>query len=355
MDRVNAPAPWRFPPSRTVVLGNGMTVKLVYMPGRLVATVTVSVALPTQAEARDKEGAVAAYTAMMLTDAPHSRSGPVSVVAKIGGTITTGCDHRGPKVVADCPVTDLPTLLDALATMLLRFEPTEASFQACRRRMAGERAAEDHDPAALANKLLSESVLSPTSRYARPVSGTDESWRTLDRLDFAELYAAAVAPHTMTAVVVCDLGLVDAQAAVHDSFGRHLQAARRPAADSPPEPGGGPRLVWRPGPGGGQTRIMMGCFAVDRMDPRWASARAAAEMLGGSADALLNKELRGRLGISYGFQARFVPYPAACSWWPDPSTAPTARRRQRRSCGCSGRPSTTAWTPGSSSGSARTW
>ncbi|WP_459186337.1 M16 family metallopeptidase, partial [Streptomyces sp.] len=278
------------------------------MPGRLVATVAVSVALPTRAEAPDKEGAVAAYTAMMLTDAPHSRSGLVSAVAKIGGTITTGCDHRGPKVVADCPVTDLPRLLDALATMLLRFEPTEASFEACRRRIAGERAVEDHDPSALANRLLSESVLAPTSRYARPVGGTEESWRTLTRHDVAALYATGVAPPTMTVVVVGDLGLVDAEAAVHESFVHHPKAVCRPTADRQPEPGSGPRLILRPGQGGGQTQIMMGCFAVDRLDPRWASARAAAKILGGGADALLNKELRGRLGISYGFEARFVPY-----------------------------------------------
>ncbi|MFI6055870.1 M16 family metallopeptidase [Streptomyces violascens] len=307
-NRMNTAVPWRFPPSRAIRLDNGLTARLVDMPGRFVASVAVVIHLPTEIEGPQNQGAVAAYTSMMLSDAPHARSSSVSEVAKIGAVITTGCDHRGPKVMADCPVTEVPRLLNALAPMLMRFEPTQQSFEACRQRLAAERALEVHNPSALANKLFSESVLAPTSRYARPVGGTTQSWQALTAEDIAELYHAYVGPHQMTVIIAGDLGLLDVEAAVRESFGHYPRRECAQVADEPPRPNGRPRLMWRAGHGGEQTRLMMGCFAIDRLDTRWPSARVAAELLGSGADSLVNAELRGRLGISYGIDVRFVPY-----------------------------------------------
>ncbi|MGY5011931.1 M16 family metallopeptidase [Streptomyces sp. 900105755] len=303
-----ASTPWRFPEWRTLNLHNGMTVRLIDMPGRYVATVAVSIRLPTAVEDPATEGAVAAYTTMMLSDAPHLRSAGVSEVARIGATITTGCDHRGPKVIADCPAVELPRLLAALAAMLLRFEPTPRSFEACKQRLAAERALEVHDPSALANKLFSESVLAPATRYARPVGGTDATWRQLSLEDVAHLRQQHVGPQHMTVIIAGDLSLVDAEAEAVRFFDHFPQGTNSVVPDRAPQPAARPQLMWRAGTEGAQTRLMMGCFAIDRLDPRWPSARVAAELLGGGADGLINKELRGRLGLSYGIDVRFVPY-----------------------------------------------
>ncbi|WP_406299705.1 insulinase family protein [Embleya sp. NBC_00888] len=278
------------------------------VPGRLVATIAVVIHLPTEVEEPAGEGAVAAYTAMLLGNAPHARTGSVGEAARIGAAITTGCDHRGPKVIADCPVTEVPRLLDALAAMLMRFEPTRASFEECRGRLAAEREMEPHHPAALANKLFSESVLDPTNRYARPVGGTARSWQTLTRETIVSLHRRHVGPQRMTMIIVGDLASSDVEASVRESFAHFPRGECAEVVDRPPAPGGGPKLSWRAGQGGEQTRLMLGCFAIDRLDPRWPSARVAAELFGGGPDALVNAELRGRLGISYGIDVRFVPY-----------------------------------------------
>ncbi|GIH72114.1 peptidase M16 [Sphaerimonospora thailandensis] len=308
MDRMTAPRAWRFPAARTFLLDNGMRVKLVDMPGRFVASVAVVVGLPTAVETPRTEGVVGAYSAMMLADAPHAKAGPVSDVAKAGGMITTKCGHRGPAVLADCPVLELPRLFEALAAMLLRFEPTARSFDAHRRLVAAELAVESDDPAGLANKLLHESVLDPASRYSRPMSGTERSWQHLSLADVVELYETQVGPRQMTLIVVGDLSMLDAAKAVADAFGGYPGRDRPPVADRPPTPGGGPRLLCRSGRGGPQTRLMLGCFATDRLDPRWPSARAAAELLGAGPNSLLNAELRGRMALTYGVEARFLPF-----------------------------------------------
>lgn len=308
MDRMTVPRTWRFPAARTILLDNGMRVKLVDMPGRLVASVAVVVDLSTAVETPRTEGVVAACTAMMLADAPHARTGLVSEVAKVGGMITAKAGHRGPMVLADCPVLELPRLLEALAAMLLRFEPTARSFEAHRRLVTAELAVEAGDPVGLANKLLHESVLHPGSRYSRPLSGTERSWRHLTLADVVELYETWVSARQMTVIIVGDLAMLDAAGAAADVFGGHPGRDRPAIAERPPAPGGGPRLLCRTGRGGPQTRLMLGCFATDRLDPRWPSARAAAELLGTGPDSLLNAELRGRMALTYGIEAKFLPF-----------------------------------------------
>ncbi|WP_433500669.1 M16 family metallopeptidase [Sphaerimonospora sp. CA-214678] len=308
MDRMTVPRTWRFPAAHTILLDNGMRAKLVDMPGRFVASVAVVVDLSTAVETPRTEGVVAAYTAMTLADAPHARAGRVSEVAKAGGMITAKAGHRGPMVLADCPVLELPRLLDALAVMLLRFEPTARSFDAHRRLVAAELALEAGDPVGLANKLLHESVLHPESRYGRPLSGTERSWERLTLADVVELYATRVSARQMTVVVVGDLSMLDAAGAVAGAFGGYPGRDRPAVAERPPAPGGGPRLVCRPGRGGPQTRLMLGCFATDRLDPRWPAARAAAELLGAGTDSLLNRELRRRMALTYGIEVKFIPF-----------------------------------------------
>ncbi|WP_283135046.1 M16 family metallopeptidase [Rhizohabitans arisaemae] len=310
MDRLTTTPVWRFPAARTLLLDSGMRVKLVDMPGRFIASVAVVVDLPTEVETPDVEGVVAAYATMMLSDAPHARADLVSEVAKAGGMITTRCSHRGPVVVADCPMSELPSLFRALVPMLMRFEPTARSFDKLRRRIAAERVFEASDPAGLANKLLNESVLEPASRYSRPLGGSEAAWRHLTLDDVAELFETRVGPQRMTLIVVGDLGMLDAAKAAAEAFGGYPAQGRLPVADRPPVPDGTPRLLCRPGPGGPQTRLMLGCFGIDRLDPRWPSARAAAELLGAGPDSLLNVEVRGRLGLSYGIEARFLPFHA---------------------------------------------
>jgi predicted Zn-dependent peptidase len=137
----------------------------------------------------------------------------------------------------------------------------------------------------------------------------------------------------MTLIVVGDLRSVgpDAEAAVRAAFERrgHGLADCAPAADTVPAPGGPPRLWHRPGPGGpdgpggaghpagrrAQTRIMIGGFGIDRLDPRWPAARIAGDLLGAGPEAVLNRRLRGELGISYGFDVRFIPYHTGGIWF----------------------------------------
>lgn len=312
MDRLTPaalPDGWRFPASRAFDLDSGLHVKLVDLPGRLVAAVGVAVALPTAVEQPGTEGAVSALTAMLLSDAPHARAGRVGPLDRVGATITVGCDHRGPKVMADCPIPDLPVLLDTLADMLLGFEPSRSSFDAWHRQVAAERQAETRDPIALANRLFSRSVLPADSRYARSIGGEDDAGLTADYI--AALYDRHVGPRVMTMVIVGDLRGTDVESAVRSAFGRHHPKDCVPGIDRPPTPGAAPRL-WhrRVAAGGGQTRIMIGSFGIDRQDPRWPAARLTAELLGGGTDALLNRELRGNLSVSYGFDVRFIPYTA---------------------------------------------
>jgi predicted Zn-dependent peptidase len=299
---------WRFPAAQTTVLDNGLRLRLVDVPGKFVATVAITLAIPTSVETPETEGVVAAWAAMLLLDAPFGRADEVSGVARIGAGVTTGSDHRGPKIIADCPVTELDSLFAALAPALFTLEPTQPSFDLVRSRRLAEFALETHDSFALANKLLNESVLAPSSRYARSVAGTAGSWEQRSVDDVVELQHTRVDPQQTTVIVVGDLSVLDVRAAASAAFGRHPSSGAGPVPDDVPQPGGPPQLTCRPGRDGAQTQLMIGGFATDRLDPRWPSARVLAELLGGGVDGLLDAQLRGRHGLTYGVDVKFLPY-----------------------------------------------
>lgn len=296
---------WRFPRAEPVVLGNGLLAELVDMPGQLVASVAVVVDLPTAAEPAGLEGVLAGSAALLAADPAGTGSGPA--LARLGATVTSGCDHRGPKVVADCAAPALPTLFGALARMVFGSCPTEPSLDVVLRRHRAERAHELADPFALANSLLNETVTAPTSRYARPLGGTEESLRRI-RLDDVRAVLGRIDPARTTVVVAGDLAGTDVRTALEDTLGSVPASGTAGVDDVPAEPAGTPRVVCRPGVRADQTQLMFGCFAIDRTDPRWPSARVLAELLGAGPGSLLNRELRGRLALTYGVQVRFLPY-----------------------------------------------
>lgn len=299
---------WRFPAPIQTTLDNGLRLELVDIPSQFVASVVLTIALPTAVEPGPVEGVLAACTAMLGSEATGPIAGGALAAARLGATITTGCDHRGPKIVADCPITELPALLCTLARMVFDFRPTQSALDVVLRRHRAERVQELGDPFGLANALLTELVLAAPSRYARPLGGTEESLARIAVLDVAEM-AARIDPRLVTVIVVGDLDASDATAAMA-AFGTAPSSGAPVPRDVAPAPAGVPRSVCRSGGRAAQTQLMLGCFAIDRKDDRWPAARLLAELLGGGAQALLNRELRGRLGISYGLRAKFLPYAA---------------------------------------------
>lgn len=311
MDRVTSPPRWHFPAAETMILDNGMRVRLVHMPGKYVATVGITMALPTEVETPETEGVLHAFSSLLLPASARAEPGRVARMARAGATVTAGSDHRGPKVIADCPVLNLANFFEELAALLLLFDPTEETFEICRQRRLSELAFELHDSFGLANKLFNESVISERSRYSRSVAGSVASWERMRLVDVLDVHDRYIDPQHMTMVVVGDLSTFDVPAAVARAFADYPSTGAVAVADEAPRPALGPRLMCRPAEPSGavaSTQLMLGCFAVDRLDPRWPSARAGAELLGVGPDSLLNRELRGRLGLSYGIDAKFIPY-----------------------------------------------
>lgn len=299
--RIGSATRWRFPPPIRMTLDNGLHLELVDMPGQFVAAIVLTIALPTAVEPEPVEGVLAACTAMFAAETTCSR-----VSGRLGATITTGCDHRGPKIVADCPVGELPALLHVLARMVFDFRPTQPALDDVLRRHRAERVQQLMDPFGLANALLTELVIAAPSRYARPIGGSEESLARIALPDVVDI-AAQIDPRLVTVIVVGDLDAGDVSAAAK-AFGAAPSSSAPIPGDVPPAPTRAARFACRPGGRVAQTQLILGCFGVDRKDDRWPAARLLAELLGGGAQALLNNELRGRLGISYGLRAKFMPY-----------------------------------------------
>lgn len=301
---------WSFPVGESLVLDNGVRVVMVDAPGRLLGAVGVAIDLPIDAEPSTQEGIVdagATCLAARLRGDGARRLGP-GTAASIGATFSVGADHRGPKLLADVPMQQMPALIELIATCLdAQGGGDDAAFAMWQLRRQTDLRQEQLDQTGLANKLFCESVLDPGSRHARPVGGTAQSIASLDAAAVSAYWAQKVCARRLVVIVVSDRHVVDVRRCVEAGFGRFEAGESSLSALAAPTRADEPQLILQTAQTP-QTQLMIGHAGIDRHDPRWSVARLIGELLTGSADAVLNVELRERRRLSYGAAAQFVPY-----------------------------------------------
>ncbi|WP_446664891.1 M16 family metallopeptidase [Flexivirga sp. B27] len=301
--------PWTFPAAETATpaSGRGPRVHLVDMPGHGTAAVGAQIALPSSVESQESEGIVSALAEAHQLVFDGQRTAPVfrrSAVAMHGG-----CDHQGPKFLADCLPDEVLLVVRQLLSLTDPPAISPEQWTALRERRLAELKAEADTPPALANKVFQEAIHDATHRYARPLGGMISSVGRLDRDELTRLVEAWVRPSAIDIVIVADLARV-AVADVCRLVAGYRDRNRRPEplADPPRGTAGPSETVVPAQLAGEDAYLIAGDFAIDRRDADWPAARMIAQLLGGTVDSVLSEELRGRRSLTYGVESRFVPY-----------------------------------------------
>jgi predicted Zn-dependent peptidase len=295
------PRPFSFPSFERTQLANGLTVIACDIPGRHLCAAQLLLEAGAENEPATKAG-VAALTARALTEGTQERDADsfADAVERLGADISAGAGFDIFRTAATVPVAHLHDTFALMseAVRVPAFPPTEIErlLEERLNRIKQQRA-HSGGRALLAFPQL---VFEPSSAYARPTEGLQETVESLTRDDVEFYYQTFATPGSATLIVAGDLDGFDTVRVAEELLGdwKIDEPARTvPAVDSRLEE----RAVsFVDRPGSVQSDIIVGHPSL----PRGADDRhlvdLVTEVLFGMFNSRLNMLLREEKGYTYG-------------------------------------------------------
>jgi len=299
--------PYAFPSFSRHKLAAGLELIPVHLPG--VPLVGIELLFPAGSswDPDDRPG-LASLVSGLLDEGTEARSALeiASSIERLGGRLGTGTDWNVSSITLRLLSRDLEEGLDLLAEVARRPTfPAEEVERARRNRLTDLMRRHDR-PSTLAIDELYRAVYGDTT-YGRPLVGTPESIRGLDRGDVEEFYRRH---YRLGGAILLAVGDLDAEAietAAVERFGAATLAepSPRPALDAGFADRVRIRLIDRPG--SPQTELRVGHPAVPRQHPDWTALGVLNGLFGGKFTSRINLNLRERHALTYGASSRFVP------------------------------------------------
>ena len=310
--RAHAPGPgpirpFRLPPVRRALLGNGMTL-LVVRHGEL-PLVTADLVLPAGAAADPPRAAgVARLVLRLLETGTRSRTAE---------EVAWELEYQGVEMDAEAgwdaatirmttPRSRIGPALALLAELVREPAFPEAEVARLRDEQRAELLQRLKDPRALASDRALGFLYAAGEPYARPIAGTRESVARLTRDVVTDFYAARFAGAGAALILVGDIDEDTGARMAQDFFGDwggevppelHFEALPGPERTSV-------YIVDRPG--SVQSELRIGHVGVERSHPDYFAILVMNEILGGAFTSRLNMSLRERHGFTYGASSAFA-------------------------------------------------
>jgi len=299
------------PVIQTATLENGLELYLVEKHELPLVEIRLNVKRGWASDPADKPG-TAALTADMLDEGVKGMDAlKISAeVESLGARLRTGSFFDGSFVSLNVLKSQMEAGLDLLAGVAL--EPTfpETEFDRIRKSYLGRQQQESRQPRQQAFKEFQKRVFGEGHPYAQPFSGsgTKESLAALTSADLVAFHAAHYHPGNSAVVVVGDLDLDQAVAAVSRAFDGWA-AGDSPATEVPaPDPFTGPRMIVIDKPGAEQSYIVGGYVGMSRQDPQYQTFQVANTAFGGQFASRINLNLREDKGYTYGVRSRMTSF-----------------------------------------------
>ncbi len=312
------PRPYHFPGFVRSVLPNGLTVLVSHLPGRPL----IAAQMLLEGGAGAEPGALAGVTVLMaeaLTEgtARHDAIGLIEASERLGAGIQAGCGWETTAGTVDVPSRNLAPALDLLAEVML--EPTfpESEVTRLRQERENDLLQARADPRRRAERAFAAAVYAPTSPFARPTAGTEETVPGIDRAAVVGRYSTLLDPQQATFIVAGEVDGIPVVDLVAERFGDWIGPSDHAAAGSfeaNPNPARR-RIVIVDRPGSSQTEVRIGHVGLARRIPDYHAVVVMSAILGGLFDSRLQRLLREERGYTYGVHAGFdfrrVPGPFA--------------------------------------------
>ena len=303
-----APRPYRFPDFERQRLGNGLTVWLVPLRDRELASVHLLFDAGAASEDEPHAG-VAALTARLLVTGTSRLDAAAFAEAteQLGIEVSSESSWDSARAAFQATAEHVVDGLELLAEMVRepRLDPSE--FQRLRAERLAEILQAHADPRTLADEAFLRYTFAETTPYRRASAGTRQTVERLTLEDVSAFHARHYAPSVAHLIVSgrFDRGAVIATAerllgswTVDGAAHRAIEAA--PATRQR-------RVVVVDRPGSVQSELRVGHIGIDRYDPDFFPAIVMGALLGGVFNSRLNRRLREELGYTYGARSWFDP------------------------------------------------
>ena len=299
------------PAIQTATLENGLEIYLVEKHELPLVEIRLNVKRGWAADPADKPG-TAALTADMLDEGVKGMDALKlsAEVESLGARLNTGSNFDGSFISLNVLKSRLEPGLDLMARVAV--EPTfpEAEFERIRKSYLGRQQQESRQPRQQALKEFQKRIFGEGHPYSQPFSGsgTREALAALTPADLAAFHSTYYHPGNSAVVVVGDLDLDQAVAAVSKAFG-DWAAGDSPATEVPaPESYTGPRMIVIDKPGAQQSYIVGGYAGMSRQDPLYQTFQVANTAFGGQFASRINLNLREDKGYTYGVRSRMMSF-----------------------------------------------
>lgn len=296
---VKTPPRWHFHEPERMWLDNGLQVLVSQRPGQHIASVALLLDIPLTVEPLDREG-VAAITQHCLDEgtAGHPGTAFADRLEDLGAILSGATGHSAAEFYLDVPAERLAQALPLLAEAVREPELREADVSRLRQLRLAEI---DHTMANSAQRAVlgfRAAAIAGRYRCSRMAGGRADSVEAVTTADVRAFHATYYRPEGATLVITGELPR-DVFALANASFGDWLVPGSVAFQHESPMPRR-PRCWIIDRPGAVQADVRLGCFGIDRSDPRWADLQVATHALGGAFLSRLNRVLREEKGYTYG-------------------------------------------------------
>ncbi len=297
---------FRFPAFERARLVGGLELYLARWP--YYPLVSLELLLPAGGQ-YDPGGAagLASLHGALLDEGTEERSALeiASTVERLGAYLGTGADWDVAYVGATVLPVHLEAGLELVAEIARRPSFPDAEVARTRRHRLAEILRRKGQPASLAERSFARLVFAGTP-YARPLIGTEESVRALERRHCTDFYRRHMGAEGAALIAVGDLDPRDLVPRLEELFGDWASGpkAPRPRIEPPALEATEVCLVDRPG--SAQTQLQLGHHGLDRDHPDHPQVLLMNAILGGKFTSRLNLSLREKLGVTYGAYSQFV-------------------------------------------------
>ncbi|HET6151759.1 MAG TPA: pitrilysin family protein [Marmoricola sp.] len=296
---------------RTVLPG-GLRVVTEHVPGVRSAAIGVFVSVGSRDETPALNGASHFLEHLLFKGTPTRSAMDISsALDAVGGEFNAYTAREYTCYHARVLDADLPMAVDVLGDMLTASLITPEDVEAEREVILDEIAMHDDDPDDVVHNLFAAKAWSGTS-LARPIAGTAESIRALNRSQINRYYKTRYTAPAMTVAVAGNVVHKDVVRLVRKAFSRNHFLADLDARPLPPRLADKPRTT-RPGEEHTtrpfeQVNLVLGMRGMTRSDPRRYALGVLNAAFGGGSSSRLFQEVRERRGLAYSVYSFATSY-----------------------------------------------
>ena len=287
-------------------LSNGLEVWMVPQKELPIVSMNLIIRTGGTANPKGKEG-LASMTAGLLNEGTRNRSA-VEIsngLQALGASINSGSDWDSTDASLLTTKKNLDPALEIYADVITNASFPADEFETAKRRALVGLLQRKDNPNAIAGIAYSRLLYGGDHPYGRPLSGNEDSIRSMTRDDLAKFYGEYYLPNNAVLIVAGDIDGKSIVPKLEKAFANwkpgKVEAAKVPGTADFEKPG----IYIVDKPGAAQSVINIGQPGVSRDNPDYIPIQVMNFILGGQFSSRVNMNLREDKGYTYGARTGF--------------------------------------------------